>query len=516
MYKTILDLSAAEAAEFLLRQESYVNWDLPIYYQFEPLLQKLNASMNTAQMGYINDAKEKENVNFQIEANKDGQYSWRSLQLIHPLLYVHLVHLLTYKDVLWKEMVDRFKEFQQDEHIECYSIPVVPSKEKLQKESTILNWWNTVEQRTIELALDYSCCLYTDISNCYPSIYTHSIAWAMHTREYIKTLTSQEADKTFGGSIDVAIRRMQNAQTNGIPQGSVLMDLIAELVLGYADSLLTKSIADYNEECRKECAGVPDENNPLLITDYHILRYRDDYRIFANNAATATLITKLLSEVLQILNMRLNTPKTKLSTDIISDGIKADKLYWNKAKHHSASLQRTLLLIRDMAILYPNSGSVEVALHDFYDNLTPLKTLKEGNTSTLVFASILVDIAAHNPRTYKMVSAILSEILELETDEELVKSIFDKIDKKFKTRPYAGLLQVWLQRLTIKRDASRKYNNNLCKAVTDADLCIWNNEWIADTNILQIFHEVSIVNRDMIKTLPRTMSNAEVALGMGY
>ena len=37
---------------------------------------------------------------------------------------------------------------------------------------------------------------------------------------------------------------MTNNQTNGIPQGSVLMDFIAEIVLGYADLLLTQKLND--------------------------------------------------------------------------------------------------------------------------------------------------------------------------------------------------------------------------------------------------------------------------------
>jgi hypothetical protein len=54
------------------------------------------------------------------------------------------------------------------------------------------------------------------------------------------------------------------AQTNGIPQGSVLMDFIAEMVLGYID------------ECLSRCL---DEK-----MDYRIIRYRDDYRIFTNSS----------------------------------------------------------------------------------------------------------------------------------------------------------------------------------------------------------------------------------------
>lgn len=39
-----------------------------------------------------------------------------------------------------------------------------------------------------------------------------------------------------GNMIDTYMQGMQYGQTNGIPQGSVLFDFIAEIVLGYADS----------------------------------------------------------------------------------------------------------------------------------------------------------------------------------------------------------------------------------------------------------------------------------------
>jgi len=65
-----------------------------------------------------------------------------------------------------------------------------------------------------------------------------------------------------GNVIDDNLRNMTYGQTNGIPQGSVLMDFIAEIVLGYTDLELSHKI------------------NQLKIEDYQIIRYRDDYRIF--------------------------------------------------------------------------------------------------------------------------------------------------------------------------------------------------------------------------------------------
>lgn len=65
---------------------------------------------------------------------------------------------------------------------------------------------------------------------------------------------------------------MRYGQTNGIPQGSALMDFIAEIVLVYCDEKLTKKLESLN------------------ITDYKILRYRDDYRVFSNCSSDLELI----------------------------------------------------------------------------------------------------------------------------------------------------------------------------------------------------------------------------------
>lgn len=131
---------------------------------------------------------------------------------------------------------------------------------KSDTEEQILSWWENLEQAQIKLALDFNYCIHTDITDCYPSIYTHTIAWALHNKEWAKN----NRDDGLGNMIDGKIQSLQGQQTNGIPQGSVLMDLIAEIVLGYADIRLL-DLADQES-----------------LSEFKILRYRDDYRIFAN------------------------------------------------------------------------------------------------------------------------------------------------------------------------------------------------------------------------------------------
>lgn len=56
-----------------------------------------------------------------------------------------------------------------------------------------------------------------DLSRFYQTLYTHSIPWALHTKEVAK---SKKADKTLpGNAIDIAVRSTQDQQTLGIPVG---------------------------------------------------------------------------------------------------------------------------------------------------------------------------------------------------------------------------------------------------------------------------------------------------------
>ena len=92
------------------------------------------------------------------------------------------------------------------------------------------------------------------------------------------------------------------------------------------------------------------------------MRYRDDYRIFANNQETLVKIAKLLTETLIDLNFKLNSTKTYISNNIVRDVLKPDKLYWNESKQDEKMLQKHLFLIHSLAEKHPNSGSLVKAL----------------------------------------------------------------------------------------------------------------------------------------------------------
>ena len=128
--KTLLDLTHTKAREYLLRQKSYSDIDLPEYFTFSDILAKLSKepSISSISNNQFTAAKQLDNVNYSFLNNKDGKFAWRPLQLINPAMYVYLVFKIT-EERNWKLIVERFKIFQGNQNIRCCSIPVIKEEE---------------------------------------------------------------------------------------------------------------------------------------------------------------------------------------------------------------------------------------------------------------------------------------------------------------------------------------------------------------------------------------------------
>lgn len=172
--KKILDFSHSEARRFLLKEKSYYNFDLPQYFVFQKLLDQISQEIQEKPLqsyyGSIDvNGKNKstrpcdyENVNYRFFNNKDGKFSWRPLQLIHPAIYVSLTHNIS-KEENWSVIVSRMNEFSNNPKIRCLSLPVESDDKISDKAATVNNWWYSVEQKSIELALKYQYVVHTDI-----------------------------------------------------------------------------------------------------------------------------------------------------------------------------------------------------------------------------------------------------------------------------------------------------------------------------------------------------------------
>ncbi len=481
-------MTASQARAFLLKPESYCGIDLPNYFTFAGVLSGVAKELAANELAAMSlKPRECEGVNYSMLSNKDGRHAWRPFQLIHPALYVSLVKALT-EPSQWKVILNRFKEFQRPANLNCLSIPIEARDARKDRAAQILNWWQGIEQASIEFALDYNYSFHADISDCYSAIYTHSIAWAVHGKAQAK---AQRADRRLiGNIIDSHIRGMRHGQTNGIPQGSTLMDFVAEIVLGYGDLALNN---------RLEAAG---------INEFRILRYRDDYRIFVQSPQIGEAVLKYLTEVLIDLGLRLNASKTTGAQLVISNSVKPDKLAWMRGRQGDKSLQRHLLVIHAHGSEFPNAGSLTAALTKFHARLNRMRRIN----NPLALISIATDIAYHSPKVFPVCSAIISKLLSnLQTEAARVDTI-QKIHTKLSQLPNTGHMEVWLQRISHSFISDLGYRETLCQLVKGDSVVLWNSDWITSAKLKAAIDPSKIVNRSRLRSLKPIVRPQEIEL----
>ncbi|GIO83260.1 reverse transcriptase [Paenibacillus faecis] len=127
--------------------------------------------------------------------------------------------------------------------------------------------------------------LKTDISRFYPTIYTHSIPWVCHGKQYSKT---HKKASIYGNELDTNVRNTQDQQTFGIPIGPDSSYVIAELIGSRIDQEI------YNE----------------LHLDG--IRYLDDYYFFTNSLSEAEEALTRIQRISKFYELEINPEKTKI------------------------------------------------------------------------------------------------------------------------------------------------------------------------------------------------------------
>lgn len=485
------DLSADKARDHFLKGSSYFNGDLPEYISFEPILKDASDALGGKFFPELkaSDPAELSDVNYSFVTNKDGRFSWRPYELMHPAIYVSLVNLLC-SDESWPHVTARIAAFDTGV-VECCSAPVISVDHQTDKAAQVRSWWQKVEQRSLVYSLEFSHVLHTDVTDCYGSLYTHSIAWALHGQGTAKA--GKGNGKLLGDKVDLHIRAGRYGQTNGISQGSILMDFVAELVLGYVDELIALKLTE--------------------AKDFRILRYRDDYRIFTNNDTRAEEVLKVVSDALRGIGMRLGVAKTFINTNVIEGSIKPDKLagidLQDLGETNAKTMQKQLLRLHSFGRKYPNSGALRRLLGELH---TEVVKQKEKPEDLEVQVAIATDIAVGSPLTFPAIAGILSHLISLE-DKASKLELWNRVYEKMGRVPYNGYHEVWLQRVTKPEAVGLEYASRepLCRIVNGEEVDLWNNDWISSKNLKDALKVAKIVVKDATKT-PEVVAPEEVEL----
>ena len=137
-----------------------------------------------------------------------------------------------------------------------------------------------------------------DISKCFDSIYSHSIAWAILGKKGVKHRIANSGQdilkKTFADDFDRLLRTQNYNETNGILIGPEVSRIFAELILQRIDSDLEKTLL---------AKGI------IFGRDYNIYRYVDDYFVFYNDDGAYREIYHSLESSLREYKLGINSEK---------------------------------------------------------------------------------------------------------------------------------------------------------------------------------------------------------------
>ena len=143
-------------------------------------------------------------------------------------------------------------------------------------------------QRKLELRSRFPLILKLDVKNYYRSVYTHSIPWAIHGKDYSKTHFRED---NLGNNLDHAFQHGQDGQTIGIPTGPDTSFIISEVIL---------------------CRIIDDMLADGLLEDDRFVRYYDDIECGCESEEEAHRILASFEIELREFELEVNPDKVQM------------------------------------------------------------------------------------------------------------------------------------------------------------------------------------------------------------
>lgn len=224
-------------------------------------------------------------------------YSTRNINIPRaigiPTPMAHEILCQTLKDY-WSNIQNHFRQTTLGDK---YRISRLHLKKKTGSESLFkMNYDNKSDSPVLDISLGKRYRVKTDISKCFPSIYTHSIPWALVTKPVAK---SNMSEGLWYNKIDKNLRMTTDNETHGILIGPHTSNLVSEIVLCAVDHNISKKWKNY-------------------------VRFIDDYECYVDSEDEAKQFLLDLNDELRNYGLMLNQGKTVIekmpSIDIGNDG----------------------------------------------------------------------------------------------------------------------------------------------------------------------------------------------------
>ena len=204
----------------------------------------------------------------------------RMMGIPNPISYTLLCqHIKNY----WPNIRSFFKEQTKDQSYKKSRIHI--RKKKNDKVLFHMNYGNSDSDGPPELDLlfDAYYVVKADISQCFPSMYSHAISWALVGKE--KAKADKAKDDFWYNLLDRRTRNIKDGETNGFLIGPHASNLLSEIILCAIDSKLAK---------------------------WNYFRNIDDFTCYVKNQQEAEAFLVDLSMELKEFGLNLNHKKTEI------------------------------------------------------------------------------------------------------------------------------------------------------------------------------------------------------------
>lgn len=129
--------------------------------------------------------------------------------------------------------------------------------------------------------------VHSDVSNCFPSIYSHAVPWALVGFDEAKAKKPPKHKAEWFNQLDEALRLTKRNETQGIAIGPATSNVISEIILARIDET-------------------------LVSKGHRFTRYIDDYTCYCDSEEKAQEFIRLLSSELSKFKLMLNVKKTEV------------------------------------------------------------------------------------------------------------------------------------------------------------------------------------------------------------
>ena len=335
----------------------------------------------------------------------------RYIHVLHPLPYFFLAKYITENYAIVKKVCAKSAI--------SYSTPVQTRGLKHRYFAAKSKNVASFKEAQQNISLDKYVELKVDISNFYPSIYTHVIPWAFVGKDVAQGIwrgrkfrtplsypSSLISDYDIANQIDDLIEKCQEKQTHGIPVGPDVSFIIAEAILSYLDNVILS-----------KCSNVVG------------CRYYDDYYLYFDNTEEAEKTLKVMIDEFKQMGLEINLSKVEINqlpiSVVESFSVKLSP-YDFKSKRTDQMLQIYFELIWSLVRGCPSKVQtiLKYGLTTLERNLPIMSSKEEKLLNILLFKTALL-----SPSAIPYILSIAKKEND-DLDDRIIKRMTDAVLRK--------------------------------------------------------------------------------------